>query len=474
MATNRPIGNYYKTGGAYRGPFIIGKPKFKVPKCLRLDHDLNSTILARQMQYDLGRVNRSLEISNEQEIRLRDAMEKETMAQEVKQLKRAEFVDRKRRQQLREDCEELRQLAEHIRLAAISKQIAEDLEYRKHRRQLAVKAEAQEAAEERCLLEAKEREREAALREEQRRLREFLNNQMEENRVRRQQEHAQVMNDRDLIQARQKQINDEDRAQQLEMEQQKLRKRHDMLQSIQENREAREWERTQNRLELNQLLQKQSEIDDIKQRLEEEKLKVQRKKQEISIRLGQQNLEIEKQKRHRDNILQDLLEAEHSAKGDERFRQQLLQENMSRRRTRQELDRYRLEVERRKMEQMQQKRAELELQQEDFFEKNQQDDRERQLEDYRRRRAHGSTLLAMIEENQRKRAEATAENVQYFDLKAKNDAELQERVKRERLLMLGQVPAAVLRYLPKNALTSADRDHFVMLRDEKMMGGGDA
>lgn len=164
--------------------------------------------------------------------------------------------------------------------------------------------------------------------------------------------------------------------------------------------------------------------------------------------------------------------AEYIAKKDERFRQQIQQEQMSRRRTKLEMDRYRSELEHRKMEEMQLKRTEIANRQQEATDTHLES--EKQLEDYRRRRAHGATLLAMIEDNQRKRAEATAETVQYFDLKAKSDAEMEERIKRERLLMLGQVPASVLRYLPKHVLTSTDREHFFVSREEQQaMGGGD-
>ncbi|XP_017036919.1 meiosis-specific nuclear structural protein 1-like [Drosophila kikkawai] len=447
------------------GAFEIGKAKFKVPPSLRLERDIKSCKLFQEMQHHMDKIN-SLKLSKEM---TRDTFEGAAMTHEMQLLKHAEFVEKKRRQQLRQDCEELRELAEQLRLAAISKQIADDLAERERARQLAVQAKAQEVSEDRGLLEAKRREEEMARKEQQRCLRESLVSQMEENRLRRQGQHAQGMNDRELSQAKQKQIQEEDHAIQIELEQRKVQKRHDMLRSIEENKQHREWERAQNLQELGKLLEKQSEIENRKQQLEEERIQVQRKKQEISIRLGEHVQQIENQKRHRDNLLQDLLEAEYLAKSDERFRQQIQQEQMYRRRTKLEMDRYRLEQEHRKMEEMQLKRAEIETRQQEVSGTHV--EAEKQLENYRQRRAHGATLLAMMEDNQRKRAEATAETVQYFDMKAKSDAELEERVKRERLLMLGQVPAPVLRYLPKHVLTSTDREHFFV--SQQAMGSGD-
>jgi len=287
MATARNRGNQKDSG-----IFNIGEPQFKVPQTVRVEHDFYSSRLFQMMQHDLEKVNRSLELSKENPM-TRDFIEKEAMTQEMKAIKHAEFVEKKRRQQLRRDCEELRDLAEQLRLAAISKELAENLEERNRQRQMSVKVEAREMAEERCLMEAKEREKEAALKEEQHRLRESLAEQMEEHRRRRQQEHAQVMNDRELSLLRQKQIQEEDRAQQLEAERKKLQKRQDMLQSIKENQEHREWQRAQNNYELGDLVKKQTEIDHRKRELEEERQEMQRKKQEISIRLGQQVLEME-------------------------------------------------------------------------------------------------------------------------------------------------------------------------------------
>ncbi|KAH8232260.1 hypothetical protein KR032_003048 [Drosophila birchii] len=455
--------------GNYRG-FEVGRAKFKVPQCLRLERNMLSGRVFQEMQQEQDTIN-SLKLCKET---TRDDFERTAMTQEMQQLKRAEFVEKKRRQQLRQDCEELRSLAEQLRLAAISKQIADDLVERERARLLAVQDEAQEGSKERCLLEAKRREEEAVRKEQQQSLRETLVRQMEENRLRRQRRHVQGMSDREESQAKQKQIQEEDRAIQLELEQRKVQKRHDMLRSIEENKQQKEWERAQNLQELGKLLEKQSEIEDRKLQLEEERLQVQRKKQEISIRLGEQVLQIENQKRHRDNLLQDLLEAEYLAKSDERFRQQMQQEQLSRRRTKLEMDRYRLELEHRKMQEMQLKRSEIETRQQEVSGTHW--EAEKQLENYRRRKEHGATLLAMMEDNQRKRAEATAETVQYFDTKAKTDAELEERIKQERLLMLSQVPASVLRYLPKHVMTSTDREHFFVAReeeDQQALGGGD-
>jgi len=155
--------------------------------------------------------------------------------------------------------------------------------------------------------------------------------------------------------------------------------------------------------------------------------------------------------------LLDLLQAEYKAKDDERYRQQLEQEQLERRRARQELERYRIEMTERNLEQARLRQKEMVERTPDCTDNQEilEISKERQ-----RRKQHGALLLSMIEDNNRKRAEAAAENVQFFDMKAKSEAELQNRIQEERVKMLSSVPASVLKYLPKQALSNSDREHF--------------
>lgn len=154
----------------------------------------------------------------------------------------------------------------------------------------------------------------------------------------------------------------------------------------------------------------------------------------------------------------DLLEAEYKAKDDEHFRQQLEQEQVKRQRAREELERYRMEVAQRNME-------EALLRHKQIMEKNTdhaniQNVDEIGLQERQKRREYGSHLLSMIEENNRKRADAAAENLKFFEMKAKTEAELQRQIEEERREMLSSVPASVLHYLPKQTLSHSDREYF--------------
>lgn len=153
----------------------------------------------------------------------------------------------------------------------------------------------------------------------------------------------------------------------------------------------------------------------------------------------------------------DLLQAEYKAKDDERFRQQLEQEQLERRRARQELDRYRADMRERSLEEARLRQIQIVERNHDSIDKQEILEISKERE---RRKQHGALLLSMIEENNRKRAEAAAENVQFFDMKAKTDAELQNRIQEERLQMLGSVPSSVLQYLPKQVLSDSDRERF--------------
>lgn len=154
----------------------------------------------------------------------------------------------------------------------------------------------------------------------------------------------------------------------------------------------------------------------------------------------------------------DLLQAEYKAKGDERYRQQLQQEQLERQRARQELERYRAEAYERHLEAVRKKKEQAVDKDSFSIDIHACGDNEMLIR--QQRKEHGALLLSMIEENNRKRAEAAAENIQFFNLKAKSDAERQSRIEEERLRMLSSVPTEVLKYLPKQVLSESDRKYF--------------
>lgn len=163
----------------------------------------------------------------------------------------------------------------------------------------------------------------------------------------------------------------------------------------------------------------------------------------------------------------DLLIAEYKAKDDELYRQQLKQKQFKRQRARQELELYRAEVNERNIEKARKKHEETVERNLMCPDEGPDGINKRDIQERQRRKEHGVLLLSMIEDNNRKRAEAAAENMLFFDSKAKAEAERQERIQEERLQMLGSVPASVLQYLPKQALTDSDRKYFNIQKKQK-------
>ncbi|KAL7727339.1 hypothetical protein ACLKA6_008621 [Drosophila palustris] len=400
------------------------------------------------------------ELSRENPLRQHVAHTEAAMSEELKKLKHQEYVDRKRRQRLRNDCEELRELAEQLRLAAITRDLEEHMAERNRRRQLAKDAKAkgfERAEAERLQQLAKEQEEERLKQERQIKLRESLSSQIEETRQRRQKQCVLTAAEREERIAIQKKIEEEDRAEQLELARLKQRKLQSQLEFIEKEREYKELQRAQSNEDIAKIFKKQSEMDQQRQMLEAAKREARRKQEKISLQIGNQVLEIENRKRQRHNLLLDLLQAEYKAKDDERFRQQLEQEQLERRRARQELERYRADMTQRNLEQARLRHKQIVERTQDCTEDKDILEISKERE---RRKQHGALLLSMIEDNNRKRAEAAAENVQFFDMKAKTDAELQYRIQEERLQMLGSVPASVLQYLPKTVLSDSDRERF--------------
>ncbi|ALC46553.1 CG7352 [Drosophila busckii] len=401
---------------------------------------------------------RNADLSKENPLR-----KQEVISEELRQLKRKEYLDSQRRRQLRNECSELRELGEQLRLAAITKELDEQLQEKYKDRQLAKNAKAlgyQRALVERQEQLAKELEQEQGKKAQQQRLHDTLSKQIEEKKRQREQQCVLTMADREEREALQRQIEQEDRQQKLEVLLAKDRKRIEMLKRIEEDRANKALLKTESSEDMTKAMLRQAHIDEEKRRLEDEQKETQRKHQEISMRIGQKVLETENHKRQREKLLLELLTAEYRAKSDEQYRQQLQQEEEKRRRTKQELEQYRAEL-----WQRQQEETRLKLQQtaqRHTDDTSEQEQLEKEMLEQQRRRQHGALLLSMIEDNRRKRAEAAAENVQFFDMKAKSEAEQQAIIQEERLKLLGSVPAAVLKYLPNQVLSKTDREHFNM------------
>lgn len=426
--------------------------------------------------------HRSTELSKEHLLQRKVNHAESAMSDELKQLKQKEILDRKRRQKLRNDCHELRQLAEQLRLASITKELDDHIAEVNRNRQMAKKVQVlgfQRAEAERQQHLAYELEREKRIRETREEFRKNLSNQIEDSERRRREKCVQKAAEREELIAIQRKIKEEDKAEQLRVERLREEKCKDMTDFIEQQKERAKQEKAKSLEDSKQIMAKQSEMYEQRSQIVAARREAQRKQEQISLKIGNQVYEIEvgisciftqkcrirkincisqNRKRQRNNLLLDLLEAEYKAKDDEHFRQQLEQEHVKRQRAREELERYRMEVAQRNME-------EALLRQKQIIEKNTdhaniQNVDEIGLQERQKRREYGSHLLSMIEENNRKRADAAAENLKFFEMKAKTEAELQRQIEEERREMLGSVPASVLHYLPKQALSHSDREYF--------------
>lgn len=459
---------------------LLGRPKFQslVDDALFFKNSKFFCDIMNESQ------QRSTELSMDNSLRRQAFHTEDAMSEELRQIKHKEILERKRRQQLRNDCQELRQLAEQLRLASITKDMDDHLAEVNRKRQMAKKVQVlgfQRAEAERQHQLAMELEREKRLRESREEFRKNLSNQIENSERRRQEKYIQTAAEREELIAIQRRIQEEDMAEQLEVERLKKDKRREMIELIEQQKEREKQAKAKNIEDVKQILAKQSEIDEQKAVIAAARRAAQRKQEEISLKIGNQLYQIEvslyiifsttksitnivfvrqNKKRQRNNLLQDLLQAEYKAKDDEHYRQQLEQEQVKRQRAREELERYRAEVEQRNIERALLRHKEIVEQSVDDG-KNQEAE-EIDLQQRLKRKEYGSHLLSMIEENNRKRAEAAAENVKFFEMKARTEAELQRQIQEERHQMLSSVPASVLRYLPKQVLSHSDREYFNM------------
>ncbi|EDW72383.1 uncharacterized protein Dwil_GK20748 [Drosophila willistoni] len=449
--------------------FITGEPKLVVPHLMGDGYSFEHCMFSRAMLAEGKKVERSLEMSKENPL-LHEARVDTAIAEELKEVKREEFVEEKRRQQLRNNNQELRELSEHLKLAAISKDLSEHIgDFFKTRLQIEKsKAESQKQAElERLKFLDHVNKEQLKLKEQQIKLHDSLAAQMEQKQQRRKQESLQTLADRESRIAMQRQVEKEDSAKLALQERVKIQKLQEMDKYIEERKAHRVLQYKEAEADLKKNLDTQNQMDDRKKKLDQERIEIRRKQEEISQLLGQQVAKLETDKRQKDNLLLDLLESEHNAKEEARVRQQQQQIAFERMRAKGELEAYRLQVQQRNMDQEEQKRLEVVARKDVSADNQEAIDRQQKLNDFQKRKDYGKMLLSMIEDNQRKRAQTLAEDAEFFNMKAKEDKELRERVHQERIVMLNAVPPAVLRYLPKHVLSDEDRARFDIPKVEK-------
>lgn len=271
---------------------LLGRPKFQslVDDALFFKNSKFFSDIMNESQ------QRSTELSLDKSLRRQAYHTEDAMSEELRQIKHKEILDRKRRQQLRNDCQELRQLAEQLRLASITKDLDDHLAEVNRKRQMAKKVQVlgfQRAEAERQQHLAMELEREKRLRKSREEFRKNLSNQIENSERRRQEKYIQTAAEREEMIAIQRRIQEEDMAEQLEVERLKKDKRREMIELIELQKEREKQAKAKNIEDVKQILAKQSEIDEQKALIAAARRAAQRKQEEISLKIGNQLYQIE-------------------------------------------------------------------------------------------------------------------------------------------------------------------------------------
>ncbi|CAD6994520.1 meiosis-specific nuclear structural protein 1 [Ceratitis capitata] len=392
--------------------------------------------------------------------RIRAQQQTKDISIELKSQKVEEFLDKKRRQQLRQNNMELRQLEKQLKAAFISKQLVEQKvatdklkeEQMKNKR---LEDEEFEKEQRRCKEALMEQEKNEAKKKQE--FRKILLGQMEASQQKKKDEYTEVLKERDEMQKLLRKYKADHEAELLDLEQRKENAKKEM----------EEFRRLQKELKQSEMTQKMDEVDRFQKMMKEReelnlKIKMERdmqaqKRAELSDRIGQQLYQVESDKRKRENLLLDLLVEERNTNEDIKYKQNLEKQWNDRIQMRLEFERYREERERRKLEQEQNEDAVFLA---EMHKQLAERDKLDQLADEKRRRKikeHGRAIQEMIELRRRQRAMDAAEDIKWHEYLLNEERKQTEMVENERLEMLKNAPVDVLRYLPSGVIKDSDR-----------------
>ncbi|XP_054747433.1 meiosis-specific nuclear structural protein 1 [Anastrepha obliqua] len=392
--------------------------------------------------------------------RIRAQQETTDISIELKAQKVQDFLDKKKRQQLRQNNSELRQLEKQLKAAFISKQLAEQriaTEKLKEEQMKLKRLENIEFEKERlrCKEDLIESERNELKKKEE--IRNILLGQMAETQQRRKDEYTEVLKEKDEMQRLLQKYKAEHDTELLELERRKQNAKEEMEEF---KRKQEEWKLAQVSEKVDEAERFQEMIKEREEKNLQTKLERQmqlQKRAELSDRIGQHLFEVENEKRKRENLLLDLLVEERNTNEDIRYKQNLEKQYNDRIQMRVEFERYRSDQERRKLEREKNEDAIFLAEM-----RKQLADRDKldQLADEKRRlkiKEHGRAIQEMIELRRQKRATDAAEDIKWHEYLINEERKRMEMVENERLQMLKNAPADVLRYLPSGVLKDTDR-----------------
>lgn len=334
---------------------------------------------------------------------------------ELRECKLNEFLELKRRQQLRESDYELRQLQSNIKSALIFKQLkeqqnslaqqkAEELQT-KHEEALKFAAEC-ETIKSKILKEEEECKRKKEV------YRGFLNKQMNEHQQKRREEFEGVIKDREgmnqLLERLRKEDIQERKAANLFREECK----REMEEWYRNRAMQKQLEKEKNVDDHQHYLAYRQQCDDLKAKIETERKLLQKEKEAITERIGQQVAQLHDEKKKRADLLISLFEGERRAKEDEIYRQHLAKQVQRRERLRVEEKNYYDFVRVEKEKKLREEEEELRQEQLSYLEER---DKISQLSDEKRRRKkleHSKALRELIELKRMERAREVGERIE--------------------------------------------------------------
>lgn len=393
--------------------------------------------------------------------RIRFQDETADICKELYEIKRQEILIEKRRQRLRANSHELRLLNTQIRSARVAQEVLEQ----KRLVQDKGDNEAQLKQEEnrKWAIECEKAKQFLAKEEEQARQKKInfrieLQQQMDEINKRRILNNEKCLKDQKEMQEKLKRLAMEEKNEKLYLRRMKEKCKDEMNAFLREKALYEEMEKLKYPDCTSAHLAYFRERDELKERMEKERKRLQEERQALSERIGKQLQELNEERTQREDLLLTLLVGERKAKEDARYRQYLEKRNLERMQLRTELEHYCEEVKPQNAAFAKQKEHILDKYQNDYL--LERDNKAKLLEEEKRKRTmeHSRQILQMIEERQRQRTIEAAERIKEYKQLLAMQQEEDRQIQEERLHMLRSLPRELLRYLPPGALRPADRE----------------
>ncbi|CAD7084507.1 unnamed protein product [Hermetia illucens] len=386
--------------------------------------------------------------------------EESKLAMELVDNKRRNFIEQKRRQQLRENNEELRQLEMKLRAAYTGKALAAQIAEREAIRQ----QEKLLCEQENNLLEAariKDAEyRQMQLEEERKRkkhFREEMIEQIAERATERAKKYEEFLKEKKILDEISRKLIEEEMAELKEKAERQTQFRKDIQDFLCMQKSWREQHKQitdDEDVKLAEFLKKREAELAARER---EKQEMKLKRQEISDRIGNEVAALYNAKMKRQELIENLLVAEYSQRVDEEQRKKLEKQLRERIQVRLQLAEQKADNLRRKFCQQEEDRIFREEQMQLLAER----DKLELLSNEKRRRKileHRKEIQNCLDEKKKRRAEEVALLVKQRDDDFAEENRMRQLIEEERILMLKEHATELMGFLPPGILRESDRE----------------